>query len=211
MSFVHDVIKIKLSREGYLPNYPYHLISDEEMCDAVIKLPDSIKQYITSDFFGPDVSKTKTTVDWFGAYLNDIDDIMYFKDNYPLIDDSIKKQYKDLVNRIFYEIQEFKNNLSDDRYLPDWIYSYMLGVCIGPTSDKLDIHDMISSMGTDNLDDDYDLDSAVACLKISSDWLKKLIVSKDESRRPPTMFGEPHVLKSLRLMQESLNAGDLPD
>ena len=36
MSFVHEIIKITYVREGYLPNYPYHLISDEEMINAFI-------------------------------------------------------------------------------------------------------------------------------------------------------------------------------
>lgn len=36
-SFVHDIVKIKYSDEGYLPYYPYHLISDEEMIDAFIR------------------------------------------------------------------------------------------------------------------------------------------------------------------------------
>ena len=45
---VHDLIKIKLSREGYLPDYPPHLISDEEMCRA---------------FIGSATSRS--TVDWF--------------------------------------------------------------------------------------------------------------------------------------------------
>ena len=45
---VHDIIKIKLSREGYLPDYPPHLISDEEMCRA---------------FIGSATSRS--TVDWF--------------------------------------------------------------------------------------------------------------------------------------------------
>lgn len=31
MSFIHDIIKIKYIREGYLSNIPYHLVSDEEM------------------------------------------------------------------------------------------------------------------------------------------------------------------------------------
>ena len=31
---VHDIIKIRLSEEGFLPDFPYHLISDEEMVDA---------------------------------------------------------------------------------------------------------------------------------------------------------------------------------
>lgn len=36
MSLIHDIIKIKYVDEGYLPYYPYHLISDEEMFDAFI-------------------------------------------------------------------------------------------------------------------------------------------------------------------------------
>ena len=37
MSYIHDIIKIKYVREGWLPNWPYHLISDQEMCDAFLK------------------------------------------------------------------------------------------------------------------------------------------------------------------------------
>ena len=39
--FIHDLIKIKYIREGYLPNYPYHMISDEEVFNAFIN-PDYI-------------------------------------------------------------------------------------------------------------------------------------------------------------------------
>jgi len=206
--FVHDVIKIQYTRNGYLPNYPYHMVSDEEMCDAFIHVPESISEYVSDDFFGPSVEDTSSAVDWFTAFQDDVS-IMYFKDNYPLIDESIETYYKALVNRIFYEIQEFKNNLDSDKILPDWVYSYMLGVCIGPESDKLDIHDFISSMGVDNLEDEYNLSCAVECLKISNEWLKKLILPKGSVKRPPTMFGEPHVLKSIRLDQESLVLSDL--
>ena len=31
---VHDVIKIRLVEDGYLPNYPYHMMSDREMIAA---------------------------------------------------------------------------------------------------------------------------------------------------------------------------------
>lgn len=211
MSFIHDVIKIQYTREGYLPDWPYHLVSEDEMCDAFIRLPSTIQSYITSDYFGPTTSSTKTTIDWFRYFLNDTTSICYFKINYPLIDDSIKKYYKDLVNRIFYEIQEFKNNLDSDRVLPDWVYSYMLGVCIGPSSSIYDIHDMISSelMGTDNIEDEYNLDCAIQCLKISQNWLRRVIVPEGEYQRPPTMFGEPHVLKAIRLYQESLSSDEL--
>ena len=35
--FVHTLIKIKYINEGYLMNYPYRLISDEEMFNAFTK------------------------------------------------------------------------------------------------------------------------------------------------------------------------------
>ena len=35
-NFIHDVIKIKYSELGFLPDYPYHLISDEEMFQAFL-------------------------------------------------------------------------------------------------------------------------------------------------------------------------------
>ena len=38
MSLIHDIIKIKYINLGYLPNYPYHMISDREMFDAFIDL-----------------------------------------------------------------------------------------------------------------------------------------------------------------------------
>ena len=211
MKFIHDTIKIMYTRQGYLPDYPYHLISDEEMCDAFIRLPEDIQANITTDFFGPTLSETSDSVDWFQAYL-DSSDIMYFKDHYPIIDEVLRSPYEDLVNRIFYEIQAFKNNVDDNRVLPDWIYSYMYGSVIGPASDKLDIHDMISSeaMGVDNLYDDYNVYCAIECLRISKDWLRRLIVPEGQVQRPPTMFGEPHVLKSIRLFEESLVTEDLP-
>lgn len=210
MSFTHDTIKIKFIHEGYLPDYPYHMISDDEMCDAFIRLPEALQEDITPNFFQSTSESTGDSIDWFEAYL-DSEDTMYFKDHYPMIDEVIKTEYKELVNRIFYEVQQFKNNVSDDRVLPDWIYSYMYGEAIGPSSDTLDIHDMISStaMGVDNLYDEYNLPCAIQCYKISEAWLKRLVVPKGEIRRPPTIFGEPHVLKSIRLFEEALMPEDI--
>src|SRR5574343_441788 len=36
LMFIHDIIKMEYVRQGYLPNFPYHLISDQEMFDAFI-------------------------------------------------------------------------------------------------------------------------------------------------------------------------------
>lgn len=34
--FIHDIIKIQYINEGYLPNYPYHMITDKEMFQAFL-------------------------------------------------------------------------------------------------------------------------------------------------------------------------------
>ena len=39
--FVHDIIKINYTRQGYLPYYPYHLISDEEMFEGFMSYENS--------------------------------------------------------------------------------------------------------------------------------------------------------------------------
>ena len=41
-NIVHDLIKMKYVNEGYLPNWPYHLISDDEMCDAFMRFDQDI-------------------------------------------------------------------------------------------------------------------------------------------------------------------------
>ena len=171
MSYIiHDVIKMNYIRMGYLPDYPYHLISDKEMCDA---------------------------------FLND-GDFSYFADNYPCVDSSLQDEYDELVNNLKWHLEKLKafqsKSASTREYymLPDWVYSYMLGSTLGVNSDKLEIHDMLVLMGMDNLDDVFTRQVARKCYHISKDWLKKL-PSAQKEHRSPTMFGELHVLKSLRL------------
>lgn len=197
--FVHTVIKIQYTKQGYLPDWPPHLISDEEMCDAFLRIPDSA---FDRDFCCFCCKVDDEDDSWYQDFLDD-DRTMFFKDNYPLIGEEISDDYKNLVHKIMEELYNFKNNPDNDRKLPNWIYSYMLGAAIGPESDKLDIHDMISSMGVDNLEDEYNIICAKTCLEYSREWLKRVILN-DADKRPPTMFGEPHVLKFLRLEQESL-------
>lgn len=47
---LHDQIKIEYVRQGYLPNYPYHLISDKEMFDAFLMYQASIARGDAVDF-----------------------------------------------------------------------------------------------------------------------------------------------------------------
>lgn len=191
--FTHDIIKIKYVRLGYLPDWPPHLLADDEMCDAFLKYPED-----------PDKSEDELWKEWL-----DGDDPQFFRDYYYLsecrkdsIDYELKDAYRELVKQINYHLNQFKQDLSDSPILPDWIYSYMLGECVGPKSDISDIHDFISLMGVDNLYDDYNNLCAHTCLDYSGEWLNKRI--QFDEHRPPTPFGEPHVVKYLRVLDSDM-------
>lgn len=174
---VHDLIKIKLTKAGYLMNYPYHMISDKEMCDAFMK-----------------------------------DGKGYFYDTYSIhiIDPSLHEAYETLKLSIEYHLNLLKTASDDTYVLPDWVYSYMLGYVISIHSDPLDIHDLITPLGVDNIDDIFDDRASVACYEVSKRWLRQTQIQemvewngKQVDLRPPTMFGEPHIIKSIRLSQVS--------
>lgn len=184
MTFIHDLIKIRFVEEGYLQNYPPHLISDEEMCDAFIRYPED---------------PTKTSDELWAIFMADTTP-MWFKDNYPLLAPELSEIYRDLVNNIMYHINQFKASLSDVRILPDWIYSYMLNSVISVNSDIIDIHDLLVMLGVDNIDDIFTPAAQIECYLVSREWLAR-IPNIAIKHRSPTIFGEPHVLKSLRLSE----------
>lgn len=168
MSIVHDVIKIKYVEEGYLPNYPYYLISDKEMIQAFLREDDG--------FFA----------------LN----YQLESDNQELVD-----AYQLLQTEIAYHLNLY---LDSDKMIPipDWVYSYMIGSCISNTSKQSDRHDLLVAIGRDNTADEFNEAIHQDLYQISLAWLRKLPEDK-RSHRPPTMFGEGHVVKSLRLMTGS--------
>ena len=170
MSLIHDTIKINLSRLGYLPNYPYHMISDSEMCDG----------FLSSDNTG------------------------YFFDYYPLLDNSLQLEYDALISAIRYYIYELKNPNSDDYTMPEWVYSYMLGSTISIKSDEYDISYLADMLNVKIDFGVFSADMQRVCLDVSTKWLKKLS-DADKLHRPPTIFGEPHVIKSLRLANADIN------
>lgn len=171
MSMIHTIIKINLSREGYLPNLPPHLISDTEMCDAFLPRLDG----------------------------NESDNIIsYFYDNYPCVCDELSDEYRELVSGIDYHLNLLRNSAEDTHVLPDWVYSYMLGSVVSTNSSIKDKHDLLVLLNVDNIDDDFTADAAIRCYRTSEKWLKRLSTGKLD-HRPPTMFGEGHVLKSLRI------------
>ena len=175
MSMLHDTIKVNFIQQGYLPNYPYHLISDAEMCDA----------FIRDDGTG------------------------YFYDHYPLVDVSLSNAYSDLIKALMYYINQCKQPRVDEYVFPDWIYSYMLGSVISIHSDGYDIQDLADMLNIEIDYGDFSSSLAAACYRISQEWLKKVtpesryLRTEDETLdlRPPTIFGEPHVIKYLRLLE----------
>ena len=240
--FVHDLIKINLIENGYLPDYPYHLISDAEMIDAFMG-----KKH--DNYFGQDFM------------------IGYFVDNYPTIAynntteyKNLRPAYDNLVLSIYCYLQLYLlHKANNELYtIPDWVYSYMLGQVISINSDKLDIHDLITPLGVDNISDDYNADCALAVFDESVSWIQRVGInsniavptkyktaleyklqgyyitvrgnnlftlfqngtqypdpanpdpslpdyniwnrpSETMCTRPPTLFGEPHVIKSIRI------------
>lgn len=161
--YLHDTLKIIYTRNGYLPDYPYHLISDNELMDAFIN----------------------TTGD------------SYFYDNYPCEYEELRDKYDALVASIKLHIDRFKENNS--YVIPDWVYSYMIpGATIGPVSDLRDRHDLFVLLDMDNQDDLFTTDIYSAIYDISNSWVSKLPSSE---ARPATIFGEPHIIKSLRVSQ----------
>lgn len=142
-----------------------------------------------------------STEEMIDAFLND-SGYDYFHIMYPLIDDSLQREYDNLVNGIRSELNIYLDAIkrSKDHKLPDWVYSYMLGQVIGPKSSQLDKHDLFVLLNCDNIDDDFNTGCASACYKASTLWLNKYAYQDTNSiLRPATIFGEHHVMKYLRL------------
>lgn len=170
MNLIHDTIKISFWRQGFLPNYPYHLISEEEMLNA----------FIYADY-------------------------SFFRYYYPCPSEELQSEYDELVSAIKYHVDKYiETKLDTTPYqIPNWVYSYMMQSAISNASSTADKHDMFVLMNMDNIDDTYTPEIAASCYQISAKWLQKLPAS-DREHRPPTMFGEPHVIKSLRLSALSI-------
>lgn len=169
--FIHDFIKIMYTDMGYLPNYPYYLISDEEMFDAFLR-----------------------------------DDQGFFNDYYPCPADNLQTEYETLRSYIVNRIQTFLelNSTGQTAELPKWIYSYMIMRPITFDSNEADIGYLydISELDRPKGLAEFTPELANYCYQISTEWIKKL--PSKYADRPPTMFGETHVTKSLRLLQANV-------
>ena len=231
--FIYDLIKIQYSRQGYLPNYPYHLISDAEMFDAFlsffvsipeedarkIKIGDSslwespneyVRQYQLRSF---EVVSDSENIQYLQLYGNrsklmecmsligftsttDMNPMCFFAMNYPMEYESLSDSYQSLIDALCFHIDKAVNFTS--YVLPDWVMSYMSQKVISnQASTSQERHDLLVLMNLDNLADELTEEVMQYCLKVSKEWIAKLPPAQREMR-PPTMFGEPHVIKSLR-------------
>ena len=159
MSLVTDNIKIKYSELGYLPNYPPHLISDKEMCDA---------------FLYNDISY------FYDTYPLNLFDFEGATDEELELNNELLKAYSGLVAVIKYYIDKFLDKDSDDwEDLPHWVYSYMLGHTVNKNSHHKDRHDLLVLLeyiyaDVDNIEDELTPLSELACLEVSTRWINKV-------------------------------------
>lgn len=192
---VHDIIKIKYVQLGYLKkNYPYHMISDEEMFSAFI------------DYGAEDEG---ALIDPAVRYFDDVypnpfaeEDYIYKKTNSKgeVIEEiSLSGEYTRLKNYIVEAIKDYLKYAgttdAPKHILPEWIYTYMLGEVIYQQSEYMDIEDMLALLGCSNIDNEFTREACVACYTTSLNYISSLTTGF----RPPTIFGEPHVIKNLRL------------
>ena len=185
MTLIHDIIKIKYVNLGYIKkNYPYHLISDKEMFNAFIDLGDT------------DFNNTTTMIDPSVRFFDDYYPNPFADEDFDYKGTSLSAEYmklkqyiKDAINAQMDQI-----NQGQEVVLPNWIYTYMLGEVVYQQSEYLDIQDTLVLLKCFNIDNEFTKAACVSCYAISLAYVSML-----SSGRPATMFGEPHVIKSLRL------------
>ena len=180
--FVYDLIKIMYSERGFLPNFPYHLISDREMFNAFL-----YTEYNFFDFSYPNLLSETVLGDT--PYNNLKKAIGYH------VDKAIETADTDTPY-----------------IPPDWIISYMLGTPISVRSTQYDVSYLQRLFGLPYNNDVFDTLTSYNCYYESLRWLQKNTQKeyaeyKGETIdiRPPAVFGEPHVVKSGRIQESSPN------
>lgn len=197
-------IKILYSQEGYLPNYPPHLISDEEMFDA----------FLNNDF----------------AYFKDYYPLK--NNNLQIQYETLLNAFRYHFARLFSSVESFREDLPDwvysymlgevvtDSSIQEDRHYLLVGLGKDNIDDEITSESQLqcyvfssnwvnklnktlrkANLGT--LLKDYELDEQQL---IVSDFEKFGVVfneSGDIDTRPPSMYGEPHVIKLIRLNEVS--------
>ena len=213
---IHDILKIRYTNAGYLINYPYHMVSDAEMFKAFMDNngagfladnypclstnPDVIKAYnqlVLSILYHIDlfmVLDVNVIPDWIYSFmLGSV--ISVNSDKLDIHDLSVQLGTSNLAD-------EFTAACSDACYAEsqNWLggatYDLTIPIISGYESiinamlNAIPVTNNPEGLYTHEINTFYDL----AHLENND----KIFL------RPATMFGEPHVLKSLRLKQNAL-------
>lgn len=196
---IHDIIKIKYVQLGYIKkNYPYHLISDEEMFNAFIDLGTGFTSNLIDKnvrFFDTYYPNPFTLNDYYiKTKVNPNGTTQEIKISLSQAYDNLVSNIKDYITD-YLEYQGTPNEIYNP--VPDWIYTYMLGEVVYNKSDYLDIEDTLELLGCDNIDNEFTKEACMNCYRISSNYISSQFTKG--FYRQPTVFGEPHVIKSLRM------------
>ena len=190
---IHDIIKINYVKLGYIKkNYPYHLISDEEMFNAFIDLGTGF---------------TSSLIDEKARFFNNYYPNPFAKEDYTyekkdskgevVAEISLSSEYSKLKQYIVDTINNYlaRQGTPTETVLPDWIYTYMLGEVVYQRSEYLDIQDTLDLLECSNLDNIFTREACIKCYLVSINYTASLAAGI----RPATVFGEPHVIKYLRM------------
>lgn len=213
--FIHDIIKIRYTNDGYLPNYPYHMIAESEMFKAF--MGDDGAGFFTDNYpcLSIDGDFVKAYNQLILSILYHIDLYLLFPDTYAIPDwvytyllgstisvNSDKLDIHDLAVQLgTLDLSEkFTLACSEACYIEskNWLGSATYDITAPILPDYREILEVM--LGSIPI-----LNNEVYESEINTFYDLAHTENGDKVYiRPATMFGEPHVLKSLRLKQNSL-------
>lgn len=215
--FIHDIIKIRYSSDGYLIDHPYHMISDAEMIQAFYDsdgagyfsdnfpcLNESIEFVRAYNLLVLSVltylllyknGEIEAVPDWVYSYM--LGSTISVNSSKLDIHDLAAQLGTSTVSDTFTQacseacLVESRNVCGGYMYNTMNINSFSANTINDMKSIKLVYNtDVMPELYSDTVVTLYDLCRNVTISSVYD--------------RPPTMFGEPHVLKALRLRQITL-------
>lgn len=222
---VKDIIKIRYSNDGYLPDYPYHMISDKEVVTAFAdnsgagffkdnypclveeaefmkaynQLFLSIMYYICSNFC---IENSDVSVpDWVYSYMLG-STISINSDDLDIHDLSVSLGTDNMADTFTSACSEACLKVSQQ-----WLGKYdtvidVPDIYVGKLENLLNIS-IICTLGGQSIYYTEGDDPQPIEVNTLYDLLTKVNNNKIYME-PPSMFGEAHVLKALRLQQTAI-------
>lgn len=191
-NLLHNIIKISYSKMGYLPDYPYHLISDREMFNAFLHRDEEsgeLSGYFIDTYY-PSLSEDT-------ILGREPDDISTPPSEWE------KKTVADVMDRLETIIlNHISDYIENDSEVPTWVYSYMTGAVIHPNSPEDDFLNLTHDLGIETKGKSKELilkELQTWAYRLSWIYEKTIPVADWISERPSTIFFEPIILRQIRL------------